>query len=354
MIDLYKIYEELKKDGQVDGGLFLISIQSKLESIKDIPAGKDDIKNQEFSKKEIASLLNFFIYLADCHNKLVSLSSPGPEDAKKDIISQFFVDDKGGIEEDDALKKISSRIYQLLEISGKEGKISKELLDEINKNINSYARQTSGGEVLDQHAASSLSEISLEIASPASHSDDKHKNIDYYRKQYNEILAQEKEFAEKLNEKEQNNLSREKYSGIGASVKMISNEEGEITGFKVLYVVTNSHAQALGLKQEEILQLYTPVNENIINATVNKIRNLNLSDLYIEKDNKKEKLKIPDKPLPRRQFFSTEDKIKMISADEAGIVTVARQLNFDGAVGTPGASPSGTSQPPTTTKDSSR
>ena len=353
MIDLYTMYQESQQDGQVDGGLFLTKIKSKLESIKDIPAGKDDIKDQEFSKKEIVSLLNFFIYLADCHNKLASLSSPGLKDAKKGIILQFFVDDQGGIEEDAALKKISSRIDQLLEFSSEEGKISIELLDEINKNINSYARQTSGEEVLDQHAASSLSDISLEIASSASHSNNKHGDINYYITEYNEILAQEEEFAEKLNEKEQNNLSPEKYSGIGASVKMTLNAEGKITGFKVLSVVKNSHAQVLGLKQDDTLQLNAPVKEDEINAIVHKIRNLDLSDLYIVKDDIRENLKIPGTPSPRRQFFSTKDKIQMISADEAGIVTVARQLNFDGAVGTPGASPSGTSQPPTT-KDSSR
>ena len=322
MLGLYEIYNQSKgrDTNLVDLQIFLTSIISKLESIQAIPAGKDDIKDKEFSKKEIALLLNFFIFLADCPNKLTSLASPGPRLARKDIISKLFVDDQGQSDDDAALKKISLRIDQLLEFSSEEGKISKELFDEITKNINIYAPKTSEEEVLDQNAVSSLSDISLDIESPASQSDDKHKNIDDYREEYNKILAQEEEFAKKLNEKEQNNLSPEKYSGIGASVEMISNTEGQITGFRVLSVVENSHAAALELQQNDTLMLRNPVYDNEINTIVNKIRNLDFSDLYIEKDDKgKSELKIPDKPSPRRQFFSTKGAIKMISADEAGI-----------------------------------
>ncbi len=342
MIDLYQIYKESQQGGQGEGGLhlasFLATISSTLLSIQPTIAGKDDIKDQEFSKKEIASLLNFFIYLAGDTNVLASLLSPGANRAKKDIISKFFVDDTGEPQLDMALKKISSRIAQLLEFSSEESKISKELFDEINQNIDSYAHKTTGEEGFDQHAASSPLDISLEIKSSASHSDDKHKNIDCYIEEYKKILEKEEEFAKKLNEEEQKNLSPKKYSGIGASVEMISNEEGKITGFKVLSVVENSHAQDIGLKEDNTLQLNTPVNEDEINAIVDNIRNLDLSNLYIEKDGKTEKLEILETPSPRRQFFSTEEcAIKMISADEAGIETVARKLDFDGASGeTPG------------------
>ena len=319
MIDLYQIYKESQQGGQGEGGLhlasFLATISSTLLSIQPTIAGKDDIKDQEFSKKEIASLLNFFIYLADCPNKLTYLASPGPRSAQKDIISKLFVDDQGQIDDDAALKKISLRIDQLLEFSSEEGKISKELFDEINKNIDNYTPKTSAEEVLDQHAASSPSDINLKIESSASHSDDKHKNIDDYikdyMKEYNQILTQEKEFAIKLNEEEKNNPSPEKYSGIGASVEMMIGEKKEITGFKVLSVVKNSHAEALlGLKQGDTLLLDTPVNKDEINEIVNKIRNLDFQNVHIKKGD--QQLEISGEPSPRRQFFSTKDPIKMI------------------------------------------
>lgn len=351
MINLSEIYKELKKDGQGEGGLhlesFLTMIRSKLESIHPIPEGQGDVKDQEFSKKEIASLLNFFIYLANDTNALELLTSPGPEDANKTIILGLFADDSGENQLDMALNKITSRIDQLLEFSREKGIISKELFDEITKNINIYAPKTSEEEVPDQNAESSLSDINLDTESPASQSDDKHKNIDDYREEYNKILTQEEEFAKELNEKEQNNLSPEKYSGIGASVEMILNENKEITGFRVLSVVENSHAQDLKLKEDDTLLLKTPVGINEINATVNKIRNLDFCDLYINKGDNKEDLKILDKPSPRRQFFSTnvnEDKITMISADKAGInkdktVQVDRKLDFSNT--TPTSSPKG-------------
>ena len=63
---------------------------------------------------------------------------------------------------------------------------------------------------------------------------------------------------------------------------MISNAE-EITGFKVLSVVENSHAQALRLEKDDTLQLNTPVKEDEINAIVQTIRNLDFGNVKLTK-----------------------------------------------------------------------
>ena len=346
MLGLYEIYSQNKvQNANLDLQTFLVTIRSKLESIRDIPADKDGIKDQEFSKKEIALLLQFFIFLAYSTNHI------GVNDVKRSQILGLFGDESGEPPLEMALEKISSRIDQLLNFSSEEGKISKELNSSISDFINNHLPKSSEQVSPDQETPSPKEidpqNVDFTIASPVSKSESKHEDIDYYMymEKYNQILTQEKEFAKKLNKKEENNLSPEKYSGIGASVEMISNENGQITEFRVLSVVENSHAQDLGLENEDILQLNTPVGINEINATVNKIRNLYFSDVKLTKKDGSSNTLTLNRNI-RRQFFSTnvnEDKITMISADKAGInkdkkEQVARELDFS-IKETPKASP---------------
>lgn len=239
MLGLYEIYQRSQQKEQGDEGFhletFLAIISSTLPFIQAIPAGQDDIKDQEFSKKEIALLLKLFIFLA------TSTKHKGANEAKKAQIYRLFGDESGEPGLDMALKKISPRIDQLINFSSEEDKISKELNSSISDFISNHLPELSEQGSLDQETPSpeeiGPQDVDITIASPASKSKSKHEDIDCYIEEYNQILTQEEEFAKKLNKKEENNLSPEKYSGIGASVEMISNENGQITGFKVLSVV---------------------------------------------------------------------------------------------------------------------
>ena len=250
MLGLYQIYSKNKdQDDNLDLKIFLDIIRSKLAPIQDITADQDAIKDQEFSKKEIASLLQFFIFLAE------STDHESEKDIKKDIkkiqILGFFGDDSGEYQTIETLNNISSRIDQLLNFSSEEDKISKELNSSISDLISNHLTKLSEQGSPDQETPSpkktDLEDIHLTIASTASKSESKSENIDSYIEQYKKIIEEETEFATQLNQEQQNTLSPEKYSGIGASVEMISSENGQITGFKVLSVVDNSHAQDLGL-----------------------------------------------------------------------------------------------------------